>query len=83
MALIYPKSKVEWRDSVLGGQINDENSKAARGGNLALSAQIDDKFGYITISTFKKVQGHTVLFIIFCLNLELISVLLNLSFVWC
>ena len=34
MALIYPKSHIECRDSVFDGQINDENSKAALGMNL-------------------------------------------------
>ena len=39
MALIYPKSHAECRDSVFDGQINDLISKAALGMNL------DDKFG--------------------------------------
>ena len=45
MALIYPKSHTECRDSVFDGQINDQISKAALGMNLAFSAKIDDKFG--------------------------------------
>ena len=53
---------------------------------LALRAEIDDKvrcIGYPqTISIIKKtVQGHAML-VYFRLNLELMSVYLNLSFVW-
>ena len=39
MALIYPKSYVECRESVFNGQINDGNSKAALGMNLGLECR--------------------------------------------
>ena len=39
MAIIYPKSHVECRDSVFDGQINDENSKAALGKNLCFKCK--------------------------------------------
>ena len=36
---MYPKSRVECRDSVFDGQINDENSKAAFGMNLGFECK--------------------------------------------
>ena len=44
MDLIYPKSHIECRDSVLDGQINEQNSKTALGMNLGFECKIDDKF---------------------------------------
>ena len=39
MVLIYPKSHVECRESVLDEQINGENSKAALGMNLGFECK--------------------------------------------
>ena len=39
MALIYPQSHFECRDSVFDGQINDENSKVALGMNLGFKCK--------------------------------------------
>ena len=39
MALIYPKSQAECRDSVFDGQINDYISKAALGMNLGFECK--------------------------------------------
>ena len=39
MALIYPKSHAECRDSVFDGQINDKISKAALGMNLGFECK--------------------------------------------
>ena len=58
MALIYPKSHAECRDSVFDGQINDKISKAALGMNLGFQCKKlminSDTWGYPqTIAIFE------------------------------
>ena len=85
MAPIYPKSRAECRYSVFNGQINDKISKAALGMNLGFHCKIDDKFGCMGVPSNNcnfRIQVQAQAMLIFCLNLKLMSIYLNLAFVW-
>ena len=50
---------------------------------LAFSAKIDDKFGCMGVpSNNRNFRIQVQAMLIFCLNLELMSIYLNLAFVW-